>query len=584
MISSASKAKADHDKKLEDQQRQLEENQRRIESEKIRKEHAFESNKNSLAKTITVRREEFDKQAKQIVDWARRTNFIVITDTYPVTVSRINTLSRRIERNVSQMKSDLQAMKETWSKFPDVKEKSELLKVISTCEVSELPKNEDWAQRAQSNLVKIRKSVEDFRNMIIALPYQGNMFNGSTYGSVNQSYYRSIESEQSAQAESILQRAEEALRNNANLIDIDPNDLLKDLWFYAFKKPFSFEKFNTVSRAFQAAYGFVYTKEIEIKSDSGTQKKTVPNEEAVSIYPDLFLAEAYTKRQIGGEEALRDMVNELLKNSENDKGRLLTIASGLMWMKAFEAEKNVLQFMVKNNIPMPENVQQRIHSLSSAQGNTPDHYDYSSNESCLYFDITSIAWNQDEYNNLFDSLAFQEKKLEYSLAVREMNKDLFIPLSMVLPGTKELADKIRSVTEDELGDSIQVKAVRAIALSGKEQEPLSGVLLKSSDIPQLGIFLNVNKIGKKLNLTFYTLYMANAETELIEQKDQAIRMFKKTSPTVNLWENSMINTAQVAMQQVINTEKDHNPEESEIKQLKTDKSVNTVSKEEELEF
>lgn len=47
--------------------------------------------------------------------------------------------------------------------------------------------------------------------------------------------------------------------------------------------------------------------------------------------------------------------------------------------------------------------------------------------------VDVLDWKDDEYIGLFENLAFQDKALTYSLAVRDENKDLFIAQGINVP-------------------------------------------------------------------------------------------------------------------------------------------------------
>ena len=88
-------------------------------------------------------------------------------------------------------------------------------------------------------------------------------------------------------------------------------------------------------------------------------------------------------------------------------------------------------------------------------------------------------------------------------------------------------------------------------MSGSGKENMEGFLVESGECRQMGILAHVSHIGRKLNIKFYTLFMPRG-TDLTEQKQQVLSLYKKLSPTVTNWESSMKDTVLMAIQQLLN--------------------------------
>ena len=269
---------------------------------------------------------------------------------------------------------------------------------------------------------------------------------------------------------------------------------------------------------------------------------------------DLTIADLYARNRVGGEDALRESLNAILKSSAVFvvfPDRITNMASALMWMKAYQSENIVLQYMLAHGIDMPTKAQERLHSLTNGGGKAPSGFDVKSSVDSLYFDVSALAWRDDEYVGMFENLAFQDKSLTYSLALRDEDKDLFIPQGIQLPGTDVVLNKFRTVFDEEYGTGVKAQAVNGIALSGSGEERLDGILVSASDCKQLGIFIHIARIGKKLIIKFYTLFMPMGN-DLAVQKQQALSMYKKLSPSVTMWEGSLKDTMLMAVEQLLN--------------------------------
>lgn len=319
----------------------------------------------------------------------------------------------------------------------------------------------------------------------------------------------------------------EKVFEEANILEIcqiDLREVLKYIWFLAMDKPFSIIDFKKAKNIFLRIY----------KKD----------------YVDIIIAEWYAQKQVGGEEVLKESVQKILK--ENQMSRfLIKIASGLMWMKAYQTESIVLQYMLTTAMPMPLNVQNRLHALVHTKKNSFDIYDVKSTDKEFFFDVSSLTWKEEDYLSLFENLAFQDKKLSYSLAVRDESHELFITQDIKVPDTKEIFEKFKFSFEKEYDSIVSVRMTVGTALSGNGKEKLKGIIVCSKECKQLGIFSYFVKIGKKFGIKLYILFIPE-NNSLEMQKQQLLSIYKKLSPSVTMWENSLKNTILIGVQQLIN--------------------------------
>lgn len=230
---------------------------------------------------------------------------------------------------------------------------------------------------------------------------------------------------------------------------------------------------------------------------------------------------------------------------------LTTIASGLMWIGSYDSEKQILEYMLSKQLQLSPKQQERLHSLNNGGGDAPKGHSVSSNAEKLYFDISSISWRDDEYKGFFENLAFEEKILQYSVAVRDEDKELMISRRVKLPEQNVVLEKIKKVFDEEYGETVQASICPCCALSGTNQEELSGILVQASECLHLGVLVHMACIGKKFTIKFFTLFMPNATT-LTDQKQQLLSLHKKMSPSVTMWENSLKDTILIAFQQLLN--------------------------------
>lgn len=377
-----------------------------------------------------------------------------------------------------------------------------------------------------NHYVNVLNKFKTLKNKI-EIQSLNKMMNESNYGTINTYYWNNIQSLTKAQADSIISQCEQYKSTGyyMNLMGTDIDMILRCIWFYAISKPFSAQSFN---RAVAVFHYFVKTDHV-----------------------DIVIAELYAKNQMGGDKVIQNSIRDKITHFKytNRNVQLTGIASSLMWLKAYDSEKTVLQYMLDNGVQMPVKAQERLHSLANGGGKAPNIYNAKTSSS---FDVSSISWNDTDFNNFFDNLSFQEKKLSYSLAMRDEDKNLLISSSINLPDNIEIANILNAKFNYEYGNVVKATSKNFVALSGSGKENIPGILIQSKECKHMAILVHIARIGKKLNIKFYTLFMpvgANAN----DQKQLAISLFKKLSPTVSTWESSMKDSVLLIIQQILNS-------------------------------
>lgn len=389
-----------------------------------------------------------------------------------------------------------------------------------------LSKNDDYSGTI-SSYSKFADEFGIFGQRVNRLPYT-RMMDSSNYGRIQKAYLDSVRSMNKKKANAIIANCERnmSLHSYPQIFAIDIEAVLRCVWFYATDKPYSAESFKKAVNVF--------------------------NRLVENPHVDVTIAELYAMKQMGGEDVLRDRIRNMLKSTHTAE-ELTLIASALMWINAYQAENIILQHMLSTGMQMSAKTQERLHSLTNGGGKAPSGFNVASNNSVIYYDVSALAWKDDEYTGLFENLAFQEKTLSYSLAVRDEDKDLFITNSISVPRTTQILTKLSSAFAEEYGAAVTAESKKCIALSGSGEENMEGILVESNECKQMGILVHVARIGKKLNIKFYTLFMPSG-TRLADQKQQVLSLYKKLSLSVAMWESSMKDTVLMAIQQLLNAE------------------------------
>ena len=385
---------------------------------------------------------------------------------------------------------------------------------------------EDSSESLETRIEKLKIIVQYFesiRKKVSCVP-DTVMIDVQEYGKIKKEYWDAVESQERRYVDEVVRQYKEALDNNQydKILNIDLEKLRGCIWFYAIQKPYPADLFEQARQVFCKVY-----------------RGTVA---------DIQIAEFYAIKQVSGEEILREKLKDLYNSGE----KLMIYASAFMWMNAYQSENAVLQYMLSQGMKMSEKAQNRLHALSNGGSNAPEGFEVSSDDRELYFDVSALAWRDEEYTGFFENLAFQDKKLTYSLAIRDEDKDLFITQSGNSLDINRVLIKLREVFKEEYGDTVLAEVKNCIALSGSGEERIQGILSISKECKQMGVLVHIDQIGNKLNIKFYTLFMPDGN-QLMEQKQQALSLYKKLSPSISMWESSLKDNILMVVQQLLNT-------------------------------
>lgn len=393
-----------------------------------------------------------------------------------------------------------------------------------------------------TKLSNVAESFAKFASLVSAFPDDSRLMDQKKYGSINRGYWelvRSMDKESVDKSiESICTTIEKLPESSYS--DIDLEMLLKYVWFYATEKPYSAQDFQKTEKIFYNIYK--------------------------NGHIDVDIGKLYAMKQMGGENVLRDQVHDLLEMRSYDADKLTILASFLMWINAYKTENMVLQYMLNAGVQMSPKAQERLHSLSISGGTAPDSFDVSSHGEVYYFDVSALAWKDSDYTGLFENLAFQDKMLTYALAVRSDETALIVSQDIKIPHTESVLERLNTVFTEEYGNAVSAKQVSCVALSGSGEEKLNGILATSNECLQMGLFVHLVRIGKKLNIKFYTLFLPNSN-DLEAQKQQALSLYNKLSPMVTMWEASLKDSILGLIQQLLNTVPIINPDEIQPKHI-----------------
>lgn len=427
-------------------------------------------------------------------DWCKKEN------NYSSLISYLNNQANQL----STIKSKLQNQRYTTRRLQKVYER--------TSEIQEI--------------TSLASTINGYAQKLSSLP-MSKMIDNTEYGKCNRIFFDNVRGLNDIEVKRGLSDVL-STRNSGNYINsfrIDYIKVIQYMWFYAMKKPFDVNEYNSAVNAYKMVFG--------------EYKKS-----------EILLSELYYIKQLGSDNIINDKIRDYVKNNCNGN-ELSILASALMWIGAFSAEKIVLEQMLKAQCSLTPKQQTRLHSLANSSGNAPNSHNVASNTKEMYIDISSLSWDDDAYNAFFENLAFQDKALTYSLAVRDDTKDLMIKNPSSVPSEKDVLASIKETLTNEFGNAAIAESKDTVAISGSSQERMKGVFVTSRQCNYLGILVYLVPIGRKLNIKFYSLLVPVTSNNR-EVQQQALSLKNNISPSATMWESSLKDSILLAIQHLLN--------------------------------
>jgi hypothetical protein len=305
------------------------------------------------------------------------------------------------------------------------------------------------------------------------------------------------------------------------------------LWHCAFASPHDPLAFQTAQEIQDFFYGQTFTDE---------------NREPFRFLGlQSLLAELYVAKKMGQGvlDKKEEYVFQWLKICLDVKDSIWPsqLASGLMWMKAYDLELEVLRRTAAAGLLSDAQLQERLQFLESGGSNGPAmHSVEDAGEGVLQFDYASVSWQDEDYNKFFKNLAYENKTLEYALTVREWSKMLSFSAKLSGDVNDVLFEKIKKMLSEEYEDQVSFKKQDCVILAENASEDIRGILLSPSKdslgFDHMAQFINMMKIGKNLSIEFYTLFLPTATSSDLQAK-QAISLKKNLHRNISTYENAV---------------------------------------------
>lgn len=323
-----------------------------------------------------------------------------------------------------------------------------------------------------------------------------------------------------------------------------PDDIIcrtaKLLWFYAKEKPFNANGFKNAVDLFSKFTIRPYTKDNKVYK---------------YMKLEAIVARLYALNQMGGENAVAQEMKDVKEWVEQsiDMGyqkSCCALASALCWLELYKAEKEILGILVKKEVQLTAEIQQRYGFLvEGGEEAKAKLYEVTSQGEFLY-DSSSSEWDSRDYDMLFRKLTMKEQKLKYSLAVSKWKKTLPL-VSGQKVSKEELHAEFMNLVDDYDG-KIKCSKVyaKAINLSNVEEEEAELFEFTEKKNKGISILFSSEKYGRNLNISIITLFTPSDDITNDEAKKCAL------SISDNMYVDSFIESIRQAVDEVIKERKE----------------------------
>ena len=300
-------------------------------------------------------------------------------------------------------------------------------------------------------------------------------------------------------------------------------DAEKIMWYYAKKKPFDTEKFESSCNLYGS-----FARKIDTHSYDSVE----------------MIARIFSKQAIGGEttvEADRRMIEQWIDaatyEGENRKGQ--NLASALAWMELYRMELNVLKQLVQQKVQLHENVQERLRFLSEGGTSNIKVYDVLPSDRFL-FDSSSENWDEKEISICFRNLKMKKIELHYSLVISGWKKTMPLANGQKLSESK-LYTEFQDMVSDFDGEIIcSYVFAKAIDLANLEYPNAVLFQFTSERNRCISMIFHCEKFGRNLNITILTLFTPEENLTLEEMEKYALAI--KGNVYVNSFQESILQT------------------------------------------
>lgn len=269
------------------------------------------------------------------------------------------------------------------------------------------------------------------------------------------------------------------------------------LWYYADKTPFDKEEFY------------------EAVDMLNSFKNARENENCL----ECVLAEIYMKNKLGGEDLVRQNIDEIMSKAEiSNPLYARSLCSFLAWLGTYNVEYEVLKRVVAAKIELTQEMQDRLSFL--ANGGTSNKlkvYNVQATDKFV-FDSSTEGWSAEEFDALLSKFRMDRRTLNYSLLINSWKKTL--PLAKGKKFSTEALDREFADLMDDFEGEITYEMTDAAAVDIDNVKFDGSALFRFCTKRNKGltIMFNCEKFGRNLNINILTMFTPSddiADDEMI---------------------------------------------------------------------
>lgn len=299
------------------------------------------------------------------------------------------------------------------------------------------------------------------------------------------------------------------------------------LWHYANKMPFDKENFYDAVAALNSFKG--------CKSGENVI--------------ECILAEIYMKNKLGGEDLVRQNIDEIMEKAEiSNPVFARALCSFLAWSGAYNVEYEVLKRAVSAKVQLNSDMQDRLNFL--AKGGTSNKikiYDDVDTTDNFLFDNSTDGWNAEDFDTLLSKFKMERKHLTYSLVIKSWKKTL--PLARNKKFSPEALDyEFRDMVED-FDNEVTYSTMNAVAVNLDNLHYDNCALFRFNSNRNKGvtILFTCEKFGRNLNLNIITLFTPTDDMS----DDEMLKFITAilSNPYVDSFNESILQSIDAAMKE-----------------------------------
>lgn len=292
-------------------------------------------------------------------------------------------------------------------------------------------------------------------------------------------------------------------------------------------------------------------------------------EEKVVLYPpvDMVIAEVIRHIHSGTGDQYNDVLKDWLDTCGErvEYGQLNIMQNVFSYLKAFDQEAIILEYMVKNNIARTAEQDQRLKFLRNHQGGhtmsapTFDAVSVKSDGNNLLYDHRFVNWKSNEIQQYFNNLTLLRKKHTFNMVVDEWQKD--ITVQGIQWNNEQPMQMITAEVEKNFGDIYSVKVVPAGAAVDDWVDTIPSIYICMNDVNGRNAELSFLVTGEQItNSTIHLSIMVLLapvdstnnimDNEMLCKKVIAVK--EKHNPRIDTYISTMKNTLIGQLEEWIN--------------------------------